>query len=197
VTHYGKFDLLYPLGKLLKWVGGFYDFTSDLSTKDTAYTSIALDVHTDNTYFSDPSGLQMLHLLSHIGEGGHSTLADGFEVAETLKHSWPEAFKILSQVRVPSHASGNDGISLMPVADRFPVIKPRHQPLNPTGWSVEQVRWNNSDRAAWNINEDPSKWYAAAREWVKLLNSEQFLLKFKLEPGRPLSKLLIFQLISS
>lgn len=45
--------------------GGFYDFTSDLTMRDTAYTSLALPAHTDNTYFTDPSGLQAFHLLSH------------------------------------------------------------------------------------------------------------------------------------
>jgi trimethyllysine dioxygenase len=38
--------------------GGFYDFTADLASKDTAYTNIALEAHTDTTYFSDPAGLQ-------------------------------------------------------------------------------------------------------------------------------------------
>ncbi|CAO3566319.1 unnamed protein product [Mortierella alpina] len=38
--------------------GGFWDFTSDLGHGDTAYTDIALGVHTDTTYFTDPVGLQ-------------------------------------------------------------------------------------------------------------------------------------------
>lgn len=45
--------------------GGFWDFTSDLAHGDTAYTDLALQAHTDTTYFSDPAGLQMFHLLSH------------------------------------------------------------------------------------------------------------------------------------
>jgi len=31
--------------------GKFWDFTSDLSRGDTAYTTLALGAHTDNTYF--------------------------------------------------------------------------------------------------------------------------------------------------
>lgn len=31
--------------------GKFWDFTSDLAKGDTAYTTIALGAHTDNTYF--------------------------------------------------------------------------------------------------------------------------------------------------
>lgn len=56
-THYGNHSCLMSL-KWLTYVntstGGFYDFTSDLSSKDTAYTSESLESHTDTTYFTDP-----------------------------------------------------------------------------------------------------------------------------------------------
>lgn len=55
--------------------GGFWDFTSDLAHGDTAYTDLALQAHTDTTYFTDPAGLQMFHLLSHTASksSGSST----------------------------------------------------------------------------------------------------------------------------
>jgi hypothetical protein len=31
--------------------GRFWEFTSDLAKGDTAYTTLALEAHTDNTYF--------------------------------------------------------------------------------------------------------------------------------------------------
>jgi hypothetical protein len=34
--------------------GKFWDFTSDLAKGDTAYTTLALGAHTDNTYFVNP-----------------------------------------------------------------------------------------------------------------------------------------------
>ena len=53
--------------------GGFWRFTSDLTSKNSAYTQLALAAHTDTTYFTDPAGLQTFHLLSHTnGEGGAS-----------------------------------------------------------------------------------------------------------------------------
>src|SRR3954469_5560436 len=99
----------------LTGLGGFWDFTSDLASKDTAYTQIALPAHTDNTYFSDPAGLQMFHLLSHDdGKGGASILVDGFYAAARLFKENPEAYNILSKVNVYSHASGNEGVSIQP-----------------------------------------------------------------------------------
>lgn len=137
--------------------GGFWDFTSDLASKDTAYTSMALEAHTDNTYFSDPAGLQMFHLLSHTdGEGGASLLVDGYKVAMQLKAKVPEAYKVLAKTKVGSHASGNEGIKIVPWKAE-PVFG---HALN----RLVQIRWNNSDRTS--IRTPIGKagaWYWAAR----------------------------------
>lgn len=36
--------------------GRMWSFTSDFSRGDTAYTKLALDRHTDTSYFQEPSG---------------------------------------------------------------------------------------------------------------------------------------------
>jgi trimethyllysine dioxygenase len=138
-------------------LGGFYDFTADLASADTAYTNIALDAHTDTTYFSDPAGLQAFHLLSHTeGSGGSSLLVDGFRAAVDLKAQDPAAYELLSTVNVHAHASGNDGVSIMPYRG-FPVLQ-----HNKDG-ALVQVRWNSSDRAAIDLPlEEVQMWYDAA-----------------------------------
>ena len=165
-------------------IGGFWDFTSDLSSKDTAYTSLALAAHTDTTYFTDPCGLQMFHLLSHTdGEGGASLLVDGFKAAATLKLEAPDAYEILSTSAVPAHASGNEGISIQPVRV-FPVLN--HDPE--TGRLI-QVRWNNDDRGT--LRGDQAKigeWYHAARTWAGILRRGSNEYWEQLRPGRPLSE---------
>ena len=40
-------------------------FTSDFSRGDTAYTKLALDRHTDTTYFQEPCGYVLLLVHSH------------------------------------------------------------------------------------------------------------------------------------
>ena len=140
-------------------LGGFYDFTADLSAKDTAYTNESLEPHTDNTYFTDPAGLQALHMLSHVdGTGGESILVDGFAVAEKLRLYDRQAFSTLCQVPVFAHASGNNGISIQP-SRPFPVLI-RHPQLQ----NMMQVRWNNADRAGIACDFDGmDQWYDAAR----------------------------------
>ncbi|TKA64333.1 hypothetical protein B0A49_08291 [Cryomyces minteri] len=162
--------------------GGFWDFTSDLSSKDTAYTSLALEAHTDTTYFSDPAGLQMFHLLSHTdGEGGASLLVDGLHAARVLEKEDYKAYQTLSRVRLFFHASGNDGISIQPSV-AAPVLIHDH------AWRhLLQVRWNNADRAAIDLPiGEVDQWYEAAAKFDRILKRKDMELWHQLVPGRPL-----------
>jgi trimethyllysine dioxygenase len=159
--------------------GGFWEFKPDLSSSDTAYTQLGIGAHTDNTYFSDPAGLQMFHLLSEIGvEGGASQLIDGFGAAAELLERFPEAYKILSTVRVHSHASGGD-ISIQPW-NTLPVLVHDDQ----AGF-LTQVRWNTTDRGAIDTPmEEMDAWYDAARNWASILRKREYWDQLK--PGKPL-----------
>ncbi|KAK6528942.1 hypothetical protein TWF694_004170 [Orbilia ellipsospora] len=163
--------------------GGFWDFTADLEKKDMAYTNLALPAHTDTTYFTEPCGLQMFHLLEFDGQGGESLLVDGFRAARILREEKPEAFRTLSTIRVPTHASGNEDVSIEPYTP-FPVFN--HHPV--TGELV-QVRWNNEDRATmdrWADPEEVEKFYAAIFDWNEVLKRAEGEYREQLVPGRPL-----------
>ena len=138
--------------------GGFYDFTSDLSSKDTAYTSESLEPHNDNTYFTEAAGLQALHLLSHTdGSGGESSLVDGFGAAAKLFNQDKAAYRRLAITPVWGHASGNEGISIQP-SEPAPVLCHSME----TSY-LRQVRWNNADRAGLTCSHaDIEVWYDAA-----------------------------------
>lgn len=175
--------------------GGFYDFTPDLSMADTAYTNLALPAHTDTTYFTDPAGLQSFHLLSHRpapgsaegpkAEGGKSLLVDGFHAARVLFQEDPEAWRILSNVLVHWHASGNDGISIRPEELR-PVITAGTELGSGT---PRQIRWNNADRGVVELDPtlEPDAWYRAARAWDSILKRPDMECWIQLEPGMVLS----------
>lgn len=162
--------------------GGFYDFTSDLSKGDTAYTQLGIGAHTDTTYFSDPIGLQMFHLLSHTGgEGGASQLVDGFGAAAELQAEDPTAYKLLSETPVHAHASGNEDSSIQPYR-AFPTFV-----HDPQGNYLVQVRWNVTDRAAIDLPiERMGEWYDAARKWNTILRKREYWEQLK--PGKPLSE---------
>jgi trimethyllysine dioxygenase len=139
--------------------GGFYDFTADLSKGDTAYTQLGIGAHTDNTYFSEPAGLQMFHLLSHTdGEGGVSQLVDGFAAAKLLFEEDPESYATLRSTNIYSHASGNEDSSIQPL-HAYPTLV--HDPIDN---HLVQVRWNTTDRARIDTSiPNLDRWYKAAR----------------------------------
>ncbi|KAJ7178843.1 Trimethyllysine dioxygenase [Mycena crocata] len=162
--------------------GKFWDFTADLAKGDTAYTTLALGAHTDNTYFTDPCGLQLFHLLSHTdGTGGSTLLVDGFYVASILKELHPDAYSILARTPVPAHAAGEPSALYQPYPiSGYPVLG--HDAV--TGELV-QVRWNNDDRSVMN-HLDPyqvEEWYGAIRIWNKLLTSADSEYWVQLGPG--------------
>ncbi|RJE26292.1 trimethyllysine dioxygenase [Aspergillus sclerotialis] len=163
--------------------GGFWDFTADMTFKDTAYTTEFLGGHTDNTYFTDPARLQLFHLLSHTdGSGGESLLIDGIEAAARLKKQAPGHVAALSNIRQPAHSSGNQDVCIQPV-HQFPVLN-----IDPETLRLYQVRWNNYDRGArqyWGI-ESQEEWYDAAREYNNILNSPQMQIWTQLKPGTAL-----------
>ncbi|KAL9096652.1 MAG: hypothetical protein Q9165_001139 [Trypethelium subeluteriae] len=137
---------------------GYWEVLSEMESIDTAYTNLALEAHTDTTYFSDPIGLQMFHLLSHEGgDGGESLLVDGAAAAATLFQKDPEAYKRLSETAVYYHASGDDGINFTSYRG-FPVLE------HDLEGHLLRIRWNNADRASIECAMHmKSKWYEAAR----------------------------------
>jgi trimethyllysine dioxygenase len=184
-----------PFSSTAHNTGGFYDFTSDLTMKDTAYTSLALPAHTDTTYFTDPAGLQMFHLLSHEeGQGGASLLVDGFQVSNTLRRESPRAWNALARIPVTWHASGNDGITITP-AKKFPVLNQAPRYEVDALWGLYQVRWNNDDRGAVDLNQGKDRvaqiWYNAAAKFNEILRRKENEYWAQLKPGKPLSRVLL------
>jgi len=178
-------------------IGGFYDFTADLASKDTAYTSQALGAHTDNAYFSVPSRLQMFHLLHHKnGSGGESLLVDGLRCMALLKKQNKQAYNILHETKLYWHASGNEGITITP-SRSYPIIEILDS--NHLG-NMRRLRWNNDDRGSFFYNdftgnhEDKrravAEWYEAARAFDSLLKAPENQYWEQLKPGRPLSTIL-------
>jgi trimethyllysine dioxygenase len=171
--------------------GGFWDFTSDLSSKDTAYTSIALEAHTDTTYFRDPAGLQMFHLLSHTeGTGGQSLLVDGWRAAAVLRLKSPEDYEMLKHQPMRWHCSGNIDVHI----DASGPVLAEHIPHDgATLWPTTipgPIRWNNSDRANSVGLEHTAyaAWLDAARQWDEIVKSAELEYWEQLKPGRPLSR---------
>jgi trimethyllysine dioxygenase len=188
--------------------GAFWDFTSTANPIDTAYTNLGLPLHTDTTYFTDPCGLQLFHLLSHTttshpthnpGDydsalGGASTFADGFAAAAKLHSLNPTLYQVLSTVPIVFSAEGAPtgtyrNTSLSPLGS--PVFTHSSTStiasnLHPS--NLTMVRFNNLDRSPLTLFPSHSimlQWYAAAKSYSEILHSGEFLIEYPLRPGEP------------
>ncbi|XP_072517812.1 trimethyllysine dioxygenase, mitochondrial [Salminus brasiliensis] len=163
--------------------GRMWNFTSDFSRGDTAYTKLALDRHTDTSYFQEPCGIQVFHCLRHEGTGGRTLLVDGFNAADKVFQQSPENFELLSRVPIKheyieNHAHHrNHMIGIGPVLNVYP-------------WNNEvyMIRYNNYDRAAINTvpHDVVQRWYAAHRQLTTELRKPENELWVKLKPGKVL-----------
>lgn len=167
--------------------GGFWDFTADLKHGDLAYSDVELRAHTDTTYFTDPCGLQLFHLLSPASthEGGHNLLIDGFLAASTFRKLHPDLYFLFSTLPIPAHASGTGSSSIPSGVHMSPLVAQPVFTHNGKGELV-QIRWNADDRdvvggLAWEGKME--EWFEAVRAWEAILRSEEMALWSKMEVG--------------
>lgn len=154
--------------------GGFWDFQADLSKADTAYTNLELLPHTDGTYSHDAPGLQLLHCLAFDGEGGESTMVDGFRIASELRSRHPDLYDVLSRVHVPGQYIG-DGSHLMAAR---PILRHDHH------GALVQVSFNNADRAPFLLPPDEmDAFYEALRAFEGLANDHALQWRRVNRPG--------------
>uniref|UniRef100_A0A4W2FHS6 Trimethyllysine dioxygenase, mitochondrial n=2 Tax=Bos TaxID=9903 RepID=A0A4W2FHS6_BOBOX len=130
--------------------GRMWFFTSDFSRGDTAYTKLALDRHTDTTYFQEPCGIQVFHCLKHEGTGGRTLLVDGFYAAEQVLQKAPEEFELLSKVPLKHEYIENVGecqnhmIGVGPVLNIYPWNKELYLIRFFKGKNMVNRQWNSS-----------------------------------------------------
>ncbi|WP_224419261.1 MULTISPECIES: TauD/TfdA family dioxygenase [unclassified Modicisalibacter] len=154
--------------------GARFDVRSKPNPNNAAYTSIGLALHTDLPNWRQPPDIQLLYCLQNEAEGGESTFADGFAVAEALRESDPEAFRRLAETPIDFRFQDEDH----DIAVRGPIIQ-----LDAAGRPLE-IRFNNWIRDTLRLPLDQvDAWYAAYRRFWQLLHDPRYQLEFALAPG--------------
>ena len=130
--------------------------------------------HTDNPYRDPVPSLQLLHCLSSSDIGGDSTVVDGFCVADALRDREPDKFKLLTTMPVRVRFSDKD----TELEAEVTLIS-----LNPRG-DVVAVRLNGPTALPFDFDSDLMvPYYVAYRTFGLMLESPEFQVRFKLEPG--------------
>ncbi len=154
--------------------GTLFNVRSVRKASDLAYTSHALSAHTDNPYRRPIPGIQLLHCIKNDSEGGNSTLTDGFAIANHLRKKYPKYFQLLSSIKIRFTYQDSKTI------------------LENWGETIEL----NSDNSIKRVRLSPrldyvpvlkkdklDQFYKARSLFIKLCNSKNFMIEFKLKPG--------------
>ncbi len=155
--------------------GRYFDVRAEVNASNLAYTSLGLQVHTDNPYRDPVPGLQLLHCLQSDADGGESTLVDGFKAALVLREENRVAFDLLSShsVRFEFCDEGKANLSA-----KAPLIT-----LSPEG-EILEVRFNNRSTAPFNLPFDVMEdYYAAYRAFAEILERPEMEVSFHMKAG--------------
>lgn len=166
---------LFPIMKTL--FGEMFTFSDAPDHADTAYSKLHLECHTDNTYFTDAAGLQVLHCIEHRhGTGGENFFVDGLRVVEELRKHQPEALEVLKSVAVPAEylEQGQHHRYSAPIIN-----------LDPITQEVVQLRLNVYDRAPFDTidQQQMPEFYKSFRELLHLTRNPENVYECKLNPG--------------
>jgi gamma-butyrobetaine dioxygenase len=158
--------------------GDHYDVISMPNPNASAYTAMALELHTDLANWRWPPDYQLLFCVRNDAVGGGSVLADGFKVAEDLRREDPEAFRLLTEhpVEFRFHDQACD------IAAAAPAIA-----LDRAG-NIERIRFNNWLRATLSIPEAVvAPFYDALGAFWRRLRDPRYHLTLRLAAGEMLA----------
>lgn len=118
------------------WSFGTFEGTD--TGNDSAYSNVALDLHTDGAYMRDPPALQLFTcMFSASDKEGLSRYVDGLRVAERLCEADPAAYDFFRTTPLAYHCQ-DEGSSLMACGPVF------EHGLD--GSWLERFRYNDYDR---------------------------------------------------
>jgi gamma-butyrobetaine hydroxylase len=168
-------DMAGLMGQVLETnYGRVFDVRSVPQPENLAYSDLGLGLHTDNPYREPVPGFQALHVLAASMDGGESLFADGFAIAEHLRLTEPDAFRLLTQTPVPFSYCSKD-------ADLYaerPLIQ-----LSCDG-IVVAIHYNNRSIAPLRLESARmAPFYASYRLFARLLRDPRFQLKLRLLDG--------------
>ncbi|KAI2662603.1 Gamma-butyrobetaine dioxygenase [Labeo rohita] len=160
----------------------FYGHTWQVQDKpmanNVAYTSGELSLHTDYPALHHPPGVQFLHCVRQADQGGESEVVDGFHMAEQLRREDPEAFNILSSLRVDFTDSGADYCD-------FSVQSKNHIIDVDSEGRVTRINYNNATRDS--VLDVPlhqvQPFYSSLKAFVELLSRPENVFTYRMEPG--------------
>lgn len=154
--------------------GVTFEVISKPNPNNLAYTAAALPPHTDLTNQELPPGFQFLHCIANSAAGGGSMFCDGFAIAEDLRESDPDSFRLLSEVEIP-----------MRFHDEAVDIR-RHDTVIETARNGDliQLRFNAHLAGIFDMPaERHAAYYRAYRRLMAMTRDPAYLIRLRLGAG--------------
>ena len=154
--------------------GRIFDVKYKHNPDSNAYTNEELLLHNDLSTREYIPGLQLLFCMINETDGGFSTLADGFAIADYIKDHDTEIYDLLSGYKVSfaNKAKTSD------YRIESPIIRHNDKGV------VNEIRWTCWLRSPLRGSlSGMNDFYEAQKKFYKLVNSDQFKVEFKLNPG--------------
>lgn len=154
--------------------GVTFEVRSKPNPNNLAYTSHALPLHTDLPNQELPPGFQFLHCLANEAIGGGSTFCDGFSLAEDLRKTDPDAFRLLCETPVPFRFQDEN----FDIRRHHPVIQ-----LDAFG-DLQELHINAHIAAVFDLPADVMEsFYRAYRKILQMTRSDEYVITTRLEAG--------------
>lgn len=88
--------------------GEYFDVKTYINPTNSAYTSAALELHTDTPAEEHAPGVQFLHMRANSVQGGLNLFGDGVAAANDFRAVDPEGFRLLSETDIPFFCEHDD-----------------------------------------------------------------------------------------
>ncbi|NPD16356.1 DUF971 domain-containing protein [Xinfangfangia sp. D13-10-4-6] len=154
--------------------GDYFDVKTHIKPTNTAYTSAALELHTDTPAEEHAPGVQFLHMRRNSVEGGRNLFGDGVAAANDFRKIDPEGFRILSETDVPFYCEHDT----YDMRSRQRIIE-LDQHGEVSGLTISQHMLDIIDLPQTEMD----RFYPAFCAFGKLLQSDRYIMRFTLQAG--------------
>ena len=156
--------------------GRICDLKVDAGGELIGDTNLPIPLHTDECYRHANPGVLAFHCLSTSDDGGGANLlADGFNLAKTLRETDHEAFELLCRTPMVSRRMHSDEVDLRSAT---PIISVDYE------GNIQGIRYNERSAAPLDLcAEEIRPAYRALKAWLALTRDTAFQIRIHLKPG--------------
>jgi gamma-butyrobetaine dioxygenase len=151
--------------------GAYFDVRTHIKPTNLAYTSKALELHTDVPSEELAPGIQFLHCRANSVEGGQNLFLDGTAAANDLRREDPDAFRLLTEIDIPYYKE-HDGIDMR--ARQRVIELDRHGEVS--GVTISQHMADVFDLPQHVLDS----YYPAFVRFGRMLQEDRYLMRFTL-----------------